>query len=246
MVNLRWSRIYCDSRIIGSLQRIIFAKRIVKAHMFQNKSMSFLRAIFLLALFALSACSTAEPIWAPDDFVERQTYKDDSPTSITLYTVISNQSGFGGHSALLINAPSQRVMFDPAGTFKHPHLPERNDVLFGMSDLAVDVYVDYHTRATWHVVEQKLNVDPQTANIILNKALNHGAASKALCGASVSSILASTPGFESLSKTYFPKSIMKWMAKQPGVRTERYFSDRVENIGATIKVPALLLPVANQ
>lgn len=37
---------------------------------------------------------------------------------ISLYTMVNNESGAGAHSALVINA-SQRVIFDPTGTFKH-------------------------------------------------------------------------------------------------------------------------------
>ena len=35
-------------------------------------------------------------------------------TSISLFTMVNNQNGRGGHSSLLIHA-SERVIFDPAG-----------------------------------------------------------------------------------------------------------------------------------
>ena len=47
------------------------------------------------------------------------------------------------------------MIFDPAGTWHHPRLPERNDVHFGMSDKMIAFYVDYHARATFSVIEQQ-------------------------------------------------------------------------------------------
>jgi predicted small lipoprotein YifL len=76
----------------------------------------------LTALVSLAACG-AEPIWAPDDAVATARYEHPGPTSITLYTVLSTRSGAGAHAGLLING-SQRVLFDPAGTWRHPRLPE--------------------------------------------------------------------------------------------------------------------------
>ena len=113
----------------------------------------------LIGLFILAECaSTAEPIWATDAEVSRAVYVHEGPPKLTLYTVINNKNGTGAHSALMVNA-SQRVIFDPAGTWHHPKLPERNDVHtwhhpklperndvhYGMSDAVVDFYVDYHT-----------------------------------------------------------------------------------------------------
>ena len=79
-----------------------------------------------VALFGLSACA-AESVYAPQQAVDAARYAAPAPTSITLFTVINNRSGAGAHSGLLINA-SQQVMFDPAGTWHHPRIPERNDV----------------------------------------------------------------------------------------------------------------------
>ena len=69
--------------------------------------------ILVMPLF-LAACA-GEAVWAPEEEVQQSIYRHDGPPSITVFTVISNQNGSGGHSALLING-SQRVIFDPAGT----------------------------------------------------------------------------------------------------------------------------------
>ncbi|MDZ4134002.1 MAG: hypothetical protein U1D06_00195, partial [Paracoccaceae bacterium] len=75
----------------------------------------------LALVLTLSACGTAEPIWATDEAVARARYVSTEPPSITLYTVQATRDGSGAHAALLING-SQRVIFDPAGTWHHPQL----------------------------------------------------------------------------------------------------------------------------
>ena len=136
----------------------------------------------LLALatsFGLVACG-AEPIWAPDETVAAARYEHSGPTSVTLYTVLSTRSGAGAHVGLLING-SERVLFDPAGTWRHPRLPERNDVHFGITPKMVDFYIDYHARETYDVVEQTIEVSPEVAAMIMQRAMAYGAVPKANC-----------------------------------------------------------------
>lgn len=191
------------------------------------------RLFALLSLiFTLAGCGGADNIWAGDQAVQNAAYRHDGPPTLTLFTVVSKASGSGMHSALMVNG-SQRVIFDPAGTFKHPHLPERHDVKYGMTDKAVDFYVDYHARITYDVVRQDIVVSPQVAEMALRAVQNYGAVPKAHCGQSVSAVLRSLPGFSSIPQTYFPKKIMKAFAKLPGVRTQT-FSDDDPAKGGTI------------
>ncbi len=176
----------------------------------------------LAGLFMLAAC-TAQPVWAPDDAVARARYVSADPPSITLFTVLNNTSNAGEHSALMINA-SQRVMFDPAGTWQHPMLPERNDVHFGMTPKMVDFYIDYHARENYRVVEQTIIVTPEVAELALQRALDHGAVPKARCAAATSSVLRGVPGFQSIPSTLGPKKVMKAFGRLPGV-TERTITD---------------------
>ena len=199
------------------------------------------KSLLVVSAFALSACGAAEPIWAPDDLVARQTYRHEGPTRLTLFTVINNKSGAGGHSALMVNAPSQRVIFDPAGTFYHPHLPERNDVHFGMSDAAVDFYIDYHARVSWHVVEQTIDVSPEVADLVLAKVQAYGAVPKAQCANSISDILQTVPGFEDAPNTSFPKKLMVWFDDKAGRAPKTYFDDSPDNNKNPVKAPVLLL-----
>lgn len=183
-----------------------------------------MRRLFLsfATLLLLAACG-AEPIWAPDEQVAAAKFVADGPKSVTLYTVINNHNGTGAHSALLING-SQRVMFDPAGSWHLPSLPERNDVFYGINDKMVKFYIDYHARKTFRVVEQTVVVSPQVAETVLQLAVNNGAVAKSQCASSVSHILRQTPGFEAVSSTLFPKQLMQSFAKIPGV-TERTITD---------------------
>jgi hypothetical protein len=172
----------------------------------------------LALLLSLAACG-AEPKWADSAAVSRAAYVHDGPTSITLFTVLSNRNDSGAHSGLLING-SQRVMFDPAGTWHHPYLPERNDVHYGMTDKMVAFYIDYHARVTYRVVQQTVYVTPAQAEIALQRAQAYGAVPKAMCARSVSSILRGVPGFESMPSTFGPKKLMDAFAELPGVQTK--------------------------
>ena len=188
-----------------------------------------MRRLYLcfVAILILAACGTAEPKWAPDADVARARYVHDGPPSITLYTVLATRDSSGAHAGLLINA-SQRVMFDPAGTWHHPRLPERNDVHFGMTPLMLDFYLDYHARETYDVVEQTILVSPEVAEMVMRRAMEYGAVPKAQCTIATSRILRGVPGFEGLPSTWFPKKLMNAFGKLPGART-RHLTDNDTN-----------------
>jgi len=191
------------------------------------------------ALFAplfLSACG-AEPIWAPDEAVAEARYEHVRPTSVTLYTVLSTRSGAGAHAGLLING-SERVLFDPAGTWRHPKLPERNDVHFGITPKMVDFYIDYHARETYDVVEQTIMVSPEVADLIMARAKAYGAVPKANCTIAISRVLDGVPGFESLPMTWFPKRMMEGFADLPGVQTRRITDDDADENHGVLLVQA--------
>lgn len=181
----------------------------------------------LVGLTVLAACG-AEPKWAPQEQVDAVRYVEGPPNYITLYTVVNKRTGSGAHSAILVNA-SERVIFDPAGTWYHPKLPERNDVTFGMNDKALAFYIDYHTRITYDTIEQKIYVSPEIAELVLEKVKAYGAVPKAMCTNATSSILRSVPGFESLPHTFYPKVLSKAFGKLPGVTTRVITDDDDDN-----------------
>lgn len=182
------------------------------------------KALALSALLALGACSTAEPVWAPDEAVASARFVAPGPKTVTLFTVVNNRSGQGAHSGLLING-SERVMFDPAGTWHHPSVPERNDVHFGITDRLVDFYIDYHARETFRVIEQTVTVSPEVADLVIARAKAYGAVPKAQCANSVSSILRGVPGFESIPASWFPNKLSEGFGRLPGVTTQVFTDD---------------------
>jgi len=191
-----------------------------------------MRQVILLLFVALSLAACAgDAVWAPDEEVARAHYASGEPASITIFTVVNRNSGNGGHSSLLINAPSERILFDPAGSFHHPRLPERNDVIFGMTDAAVEFYIDYHTRISWQTFEQTILVPPEVAEQARRLAMDYGAVPHAFCANSISAILRQLPGFDGIGSTMFPTVLMDRFAKLPGVTTQDFIDDDPDNNG---------------
>lgn len=176
-------------------------------------------AVFALCLSLLAACGgPAEPVWAPDEAIRTYRHASATPPEITLYTVVSKASGSGAHSGLLING-RERILFDPAGTFKLPFAPERNDVIHGVTPRVQAVYIDYHARETYDVIEQRLPVTLAQADAIAGLAKSYGAVPKAQCSLAITRILSQVPGFESIPVGYFPNRLSQAIAGYPGVRT---------------------------
>jgi len=188
--------------------------------------------LLLLALLGLTACA-ADPTWAPDEFVSEAHVTTTNPPTLTLFTMINVNSGNGGHSALLVDA-SERVLFDPAGSFYHPNLPERNDVIFGMSDHAVNFFIDYHSRESWRVVRQDLVVPEAVAQQALAMVMEAGPVPKAFCANSISKLLGQLPGFEAVNTTMFPVPLMKQFAGYEGVATSEFHDMDVDHNGQLI------------
>ena len=146
------------------------------------------RCFCLLALLVLTACGGGESVWAPDDVVAKATYRHSGPKRLTLFTMINNSSGAGAHTALMING-SQRVIWDPAGSFAHEKVPERNDVVIGVSPSVLAFYKSYHARKTFRLRIQELDVSAKIAERTLDAALANGPVPDALCANSTSMIL---------------------------------------------------------
>ncbi|MEY8838025.1 hypothetical protein AB9K41_03180, partial [Cribrihabitans sp. XS_ASV171] len=72
--------------------------------------------LFLAGAVALTLAGCAGPQGpqATPEQIQAVAYRDAGPAYLTLYTMVNNRSGAGGHSSLMING-SQRVIFDPAG-----------------------------------------------------------------------------------------------------------------------------------
>lgn len=178
----------------------------------------------LTVLFGLAACAAPEAPYADDETVARYSYKDNAPRELTLFTVVSNRTGAGAHTGLLINA-SERVLFDPAGSFYYERAPERNDLLYGISPAVEKAYIGAHARSTYHVVIQTIKVDAAQAEAAFALARANGAVAPAYCTNSTSTLLSKVPGFESIKTTFYPNELMAQFSKIPGVVQTVYRED---------------------
>jgi hypothetical protein len=183
-----------------------------------------LRLVAWVALAGAAAC-TKPVVWAPDEAVQAARYRHAGPTEIVLFNVIHNETGNGEHAALMINAPSERVLFDGAGTWTHPASPERHDLHHGFTDEQLFRYTYYHARRTHHVLKLRLEVPPETAERIYRLAQAYGPVPDAQCALAIARILRQVPGFESLPVTYYPNTLARAFAALPGVTEERIYSD---------------------
>lgn len=181
------------------------------------------RLIAALSLVLMAGC-TAEWVQDPPEEIAARAYVHDAPPSITLYTVINKRSGAGEHSGLMING-AQRVVFDPAGTFQHPAVPEQNDVLFGITENIRKFYIDYHARETFDVLVQEIEVSPQVAAAAIAAVRDYGAVPKAQCSIAVSRVLRQLPGFEAMPVVWFPRKTSEVFGRLPGVREELITDD---------------------
>lgn len=179
------------------------------------------RAFLAASLPALLAACGADNNWAPDEKVRAARYVSDQPPSIKLLTVIGIPRGDGGHTALLING-SHRVIYDPAGSWTHPNLPERHDVWYGINDEIKNFYIDYHSRSNFWVAEDRLTVPREVADIAIRRVEAQGAANKSFCTIESSRALRGVPGFETVPVAWSPIRLRRWFLAQPGVQTREW------------------------
>lgn len=178
------------------------------------------RIAFVLAAlcFALTGCAVGNPPAADPAEVARRSYSDGGPAQITLFTVRGVEKDYGAHTALLVNG-SERVLWDPAGSFQHPHVPEVDDVHHGITPLIERVYVDYHVRPDFYIVRQDKAVSRDVADRMIAAMKAHGAAGQATCALSTSGILRQA-GFD-VDRSLLPNSLMRDFGALPGVTETR-------------------------
>ena len=166
---------------------------------------------------SLAACDASHK-FASDAAVSAATYVAGPPASITLITSINGRSGGGAHSALIING-SQRVLYDPAGSWEltDGRAPKRNDLHYGMTPPVLASYIAFQSAGIFQVISQTVDVPLSEADAAIAAAAAHSPAPKAYCSRSVSSILRKLPGFEAVPETFFPKALSRGFAKVAGV-----------------------------
>lgn len=184
------------------------------------------RNIALLGLMLILA-NCAKVVYDSDAKLNQFAFVPDTQPSITVMTMVNNKNGAGGHSSLLIDGGPQRIMYDPAGRWWHSHVPERNDVLFGLTPKVLQRYKSFHARDTHHVVSQTVYVSKEVAQLAYRLALSQGASHDAMCAQNVTAVLAKIPGFEKVGRHWGPAKLMKKFAKLDAVITDKYYETDV-------------------
>ncbi|GFE52219.1 hypothetical protein So717_39720 [Roseobacter cerasinus] len=178
----------------------------------------------LAVLAALSACAAPSPFEVTAQEAAARAYVPEGPPKLTLFTMVNNTTGAGGHTALMVSG-SQQVIFDPAGSFQHELVAERGDVLYGMSPAWVQAYKSAHARNSHHVVSQEIVVTPEQAERALQLVMQNGSVGSAFCTNSTSSILRQVPGFDGVRVTFYPIKLMEQIAGRSDVVTDRYYEN---------------------
>lgn len=174
-----------------------------------------------LALAGCGGTVLREEVIASQSEIDRVRYVHDGPPRLTLMTMKNTGSGNGAHSGLMINA-SQRVLWDPAGTFGHSSIPERNDVHFGVNPQLEQFYISYHSRITYFTLIQEIDVPAPVAEQALRLAMANGPTPKAACTSHTSRMLGQLPGFEGIRRTMFPNNLADQISEIAGVRERIY------------------------
>lgn len=171
----------------------------------------------------LTACADKTP-QSTDADVSRHHYVSRDPPSITLVTSIRVKSQGGVHSALIINGP-ERVLFNPAGTWRHPLAPEQGDFHVGFSPAMEKWFYEYHARITFDIHAQTREVPMDVAAKAIELARTNGSVWPGWCTIEIAKILRQLPGFEDFPLTLYPSTAMEAFAKYPGVVTRVYTDD---------------------
>lgn len=182
----------------------------------------------LALLLVLAACSVQKPNAAPEE-IAAVSFRDPGTSYLTLYTMVNNRTGAGGHSSLMINA-GERVIFDPAGSFYADIVPERNDVLFGITPAVERAYRGAHARSTFRVVRQKIEVTPAQAELAYRLALQAGPVPGSFCARATAGILQQIQGLESINVVFQPTKLMDQFGEFPGVVTDVHYEDDDEDL----------------
>lgn len=182
------------------------------------------RLFLALAMVGLVAGCAPNPSQKPPEHLETLAYKNEGPTSLTLYTMVNRRSGAGAHTSLQVNA-SQKVLFDPAGSFKAEGVVRSGDVLYGFNPTLEKVYTGAHARSTHFVRKVTIPVPPEVAEMALMKVKANGPVNAAYCAASTSAILSTLPGFTDIDRTFYPVKLEEQLISIPGVTTETVIED---------------------
>ncbi|MCX7558797.1 hypothetical protein OS190_04405 [Sulfitobacter sp. F26204] len=193
------------------------------------------RLIASLALVAaISGCAANT---GGDDSIQdvaAAAYRGPAQPSLTVFTMVNNRTGGGGHSALMVNG-SQRVIFDPAGSFRDDRVVERGDVLYGITPGWLQAYKSAHARSTFHVVSQEIPVTAVQAEQALRLVQANGSVPGAFCTNATTAILSQINGFPPISSTFYPTKLMAQIEALPNVTTTKLFEDDPDDLKGAVR-----------
>ncbi len=177
-----------------------------------------------LCLMALAGCvAPPGPQASREEVVARRYTAPDRPY-IELISNVRTSNGEAAHTAMVINA-SQRVVYNPAGTWWHPDAPERGDLHYGFTPAMERWFIDYHARETFQVEVQRRYVSAETAEAVLRRAEATGGASEGFCTYVIGDVLNGAPEFEGFPRAFFPGQAKRAFGRLPGVTTQVYTDD---------------------
>lgn len=177
--------------------------------------------IACLLTVTVAGCATSQRPQADLAEIAARSYRDPGPSTLTLYTMINTRTGSGAHTSLMISA-SERVIFDPAGSFRADVVPIKDDVLYGITPAVERAYRSSHARETHYAKIQTLQVTPQQAEIAYQLAKQAGPVPGAYCANSTARLLQQVPGFEQIKTTFYPVKLSDQFGQIPGVVTTEY------------------------
>lgn len=187
-----------------------------------------------LACVALAGCAEKGKESSAEE-IQSAIYRPVDGPKLTVFTMVNNRSGAGAHSAILIEG-SQSVLFDPAGSFFHPKVPERADVLYGMSPNWVNIYKSAHARSNFRVVSQEIPVTAAQAEQALLLAQSSGPVPSAFCASATSGLLQQVEGFENIRSGFYPLKLMEQIEMRPDVVSTTYREDDSGNVVDAVRV----------
>ncbi|WP_170365452.1 hypothetical protein [Ruegeria arenilitoris] len=177
--------------------------------------------IACLLAVTVAGCATSQRPQADQSEIVARSYRDPGPSTLTLYTMINTRTGSGAHTSLMISA-SERVIFDPAGSFRADVVPIKDDVLYGITPAVERAYRSSHARETHYARIQTIQVTPQQAEIAYQLAKQSGPVAGAYCANSTARLLQQVPGFEQIQTTFYPVKLSDQFGQLPGVVTTEY------------------------
>ncbi len=181
--------------------------------------------VLVMMLIGLTGC--AREVASSSEEISRVAHRSEEPPYIAIVNMVDRSDQRAAHTAMIINA-SQRVIYDPAGTFQHRDLVERGDIHYGATDRMVDYYERYHARFSHFVHTQKIYLTAEQAERILRRTEAQGPSPKMFCTIHTGQILKDIPEFSYISVGFFPENLRRQIAKYPGVVDSYVYENDLE------------------